>query len=568
MAPSPFPTPITRQTLKKYIKGNYAEGDDEKYSGALEQLQQLRNDVERVKNDTESGFDTLRSYIGQLHHMSTRFPISESNASIKLGFSWHDAFKPSKKIARYNINYEIMSVVFNLGALFSQKGLHTDRSTPEGLKEACQLFTQAAGVFVHVRDELTQRLPGPFTSDCTPEGLSMIINLMLAQAQSCFYERALQNKMKLQLVAKLAAQAAHFFNAALECTKSPSLEPILNKAWAAHIEFQHHMYNAAALFKWGNYMWAQAEEEAAGYGAAIATLQQAHVITQTAQGVCVTKTLGAGEASAAQALGNSIAARVNECSKDNNSLYYEAIPSAGGVATVGLPAAGVVKPVPMAANPDVPDLFEGLVHAEVNTAMQRYKEAVKVHIESIDTNAKTQSQHARDELQHVGLPASIEAQESNASGLPDSVWGKIESVLQRGGPGALAQMARENATAATQAQEQMKQAGNQLRQEEKDDSECRMQFGAQWDRTPSDALSASLMADFDRFTKLLADAMRSDQVRHILEYKGALREYSSIKEHRKRRKNRGAERGAEWGWNAIRNGGQEREGGKQHLPHD
>ena len=81
-----------------------------------------------------------------------------------------------------------------------------------------------------------------------------------------------------------------------------------------------HRYIAAALFKWGNHMWATAEDEAAGYGAAIATMQKAHTTTQAAQNVCAVQKLGAGESGAATALGNSIAARINECSKDNNSL--------------------------------------------------------------------------------------------------------------------------------------------------------------------------------------------------------------------------------------------------------
>ena len=78
----------------------------------------MRNDVARVTNDNQAGFETLNNYIVQLGHMASRFPISESNSSIKLGFSWHDAFKPSKKIQQYNINYEILGAVFNLGALY------------------------------------------------------------------------------------------------------------------------------------------------------------------------------------------------------------------------------------------------------------------------------------------------------------------------------------------------------------------------------------------------------------------------------------------------------------------
>lgn len=46
-----------------------------------------------------------------------------------------------------DIKYEMVSILYNIGALHSQMGASDDRTTPEGLKMACTHFQCAAWAF-------------------------------------------------------------------------------------------------------------------------------------------------------------------------------------------------------------------------------------------------------------------------------------------------------------------------------------------------------------------------------------------------------------------------------------
>lgn len=63
--------------------------------------------------------------------------------------------------------------------------------------------------------ELLERHPQPGVFDFSPDFITLCINLMLAQAQECFYEKAVKDNMKPTLISKLAAQVADFYELTL-----------------------------------------------------------------------------------------------------------------------------------------------------------------------------------------------------------------------------------------------------------------------------------------------------------------------------------------------------------------
>ncbi|CAN0517196.1 unnamed protein product, partial [Ectocarpus sp. 8 AP-2014] len=87
---------------------------------------------------------------------------------------------------------------------------HVERQ--QGLKAAGHRFQVSAGIFQHVRDKVVGGLVGTLTQDLIPDGLSAASTLMLAQAQACFYEKAVKDrartKLKPGIIAKLSAKAA------------------------------------------------------------------------------------------------------------------------------------------------------------------------------------------------------------------------------------------------------------------------------------------------------------------------------------------------------------------------
>jgi hypothetical protein len=77
-------------------------------------------------------------------------------------------------------------------------------------------------------------------------------NLMLAQAQVCFYEKALKERkngsMKPAIVAKLAQQAGVFYGYAIEPLRDVAMQAIIDNSWIYHMEFQRDSFRSVAEY--------------------------------------------------------------------------------------------------------------------------------------------------------------------------------------------------------------------------------------------------------------------------------------------------------------------------------
>ena len=81
--------------------------------------------------------------------------------------------------------------MYNVAATMSQLGAVQTLTNAEGLKTSSDYFQRCAGVLQHIRDALSVRISQrskceDFSESC----LTALINLMLAQAQECFWERS------------------------------------------------------------------------------------------------------------------------------------------------------------------------------------------------------------------------------------------------------------------------------------------------------------------------------------------------------------------------------------------
>ena len=152
-------------------------------------------------------------------------------------------------------------------------GAQSDRSTDEGIKTANKFFQQSAGIFDHIHQlmssprgkALFSSTQGTFIlnqycgqiSDLvlisgvicvnlpclSMESLNFVKQLLLSQAQLCFYEKAVRDKktngtMKSSVIAKLAAQSSTLFRNAVAACKVGSMASILDPTWSYHVEYQ------------------------------------------------------------------------------------------------------------------------------------------------------------------------------------------------------------------------------------------------------------------------------------------------------------------------------------------
>lgn len=121
-----------------------------------------------------------------------------------------------------------------------------NRSTSEGLKAACNYFCQAAGVISHLKSDIIPELRTVPPEDMDTMTLESLQQLLLAQAQECFWSKAVKDGLKDGLIAKLAAKVSDFYDQAAEFgTKSDTV----STDWIHHMTAKHHHFAGAAQYR-------------------------------------------------------------------------------------------------------------------------------------------------------------------------------------------------------------------------------------------------------------------------------------------------------------------------------
>ncbi|KAK2495817.1 hypothetical protein MC885_004751 [Smutsia gigantea] len=164
---------------QELILGHFGE-DSTSYEAEIRELEDLRQAM-RTPSRSEAGLELLMAYYNQLCFLDARFVAPAGN--LGLLFHWYDSLTgvPAEQRA---LAFEKGSVLFNIGALHTQIGACQDRSCPEGTSRAVEAFQKAAGAFSLLRENFSH---AP-SLDMKPASLSMLEQLMTAQAQECVFE--------------------------------------------------------------------------------------------------------------------------------------------------------------------------------------------------------------------------------------------------------------------------------------------------------------------------------------------------------------------------------------------
>ena len=264
-------------------------------------------------------------------------------------------------------------MLWNLAALYSQLALSVNRSTSDGLKSACNYFCQAAGVLSHIRTEVIPDMRSLPPDDMDTMTLESLQQLMLAQAQECFWSKAVKDGLKDGLIAKLAAKVSDFYDQAAEFgTKSDTV----STEWIHHMTAKHHHFAAAAQYR------ASREcLEKQKYGEEVARLRDSLT--------CVNEALKESRWINKVVLGdlNGLRSRVSEdlkrAEKDNDVIYLMTVPpkselralDRAGMATARVPQE-VSEPASTLGENGVfgQPLFAKLVPYAVHIAVSIYEE--------------------------------------------------------------------------------------------------------------------------------------------------------------------------------------------------
>lgn len=164
-------------------------------------------------------------------------------------FTWYPAlgYHTEHPLVQNNLKYELMNILFNLAALYSQLAVASNRGTTEGLKTAASWFSQAAGVLTHMKNEVLPELRMANPPDDMDEAtLESLTQLLLAQSQEYFWLKAVMDGYKDASIAKLAAHVSDLYNLAGEAAIRSSA---VSSAWIHHMSAKHHHFAAAAQYR-------------------------------------------------------------------------------------------------------------------------------------------------------------------------------------------------------------------------------------------------------------------------------------------------------------------------------
>ncbi|XP_014652739.1 PREDICTED: rhophilin-1 [Ceratotherium simum simum] len=238
--------------LKELISGHFGE-DGTSYEAEIRELEDLRQAM-RTPSRSKAGLELLMAYYNQLCLLDARFAAPAG--SLGLLFHWYDSLTglPAQQRA---LAFEKGSVLFNIGALHTQIGARQDRSCPEGARRAAEAFQRAAGAFSLLRENFS-RAP---SLDMSPASLSMLEQLMAAQAQECVFEglslpapMAPHDCLAQLRLAQEAAQVAAEYGLAHRTMTQPPVRDYVPFPWTTlvHVKAEHfralaHYHAAMAL---------------------------------------------------------------------------------------------------------------------------------------------------------------------------------------------------------------------------------------------------------------------------------------------------------------------------------
>jgi len=504
--------------LRTYVQNNYLPEELDKHASSIQRLSTTRERVGNFTSPQEVTTESLESYLRMLGQVEPRFPLGEGG--LKMSFTWNDALKPSKDLSMSQIAFERGCVLYNLAAVLSMQGMVQDRSDATGLKKACGFFQRAAGLFKHVQSMMGTEIMGPTTSDMSLEGLSMAENLMLAQAQACFYEKAIGDNHKAAILSKLASKAYEWYKAAYDQTQQPTLSATLDPAWPAHLQFQCECFSASAQYQYSKVIHQQAEETTVGYGEEIARLQAASHACEVALYVAKKNKLPEQMLQTVVNLQGVITTRLNEAVTDNNKIYMQIIPSSEGLSMP--PATALAKPtvpdddiikISTVSNSGEDAIFQGLLPVAMQEAEILYQSKLSLIVETNGKKVQDSSEQVKLRLAEAGLPAAVEAGDGTSNGVPDAVWCRISNNVQgRGGVDGLQRGMQANESLAVQIEQGLSSIRDILDKEESEDTRARGQWGTSWATTRSGELSLHMRGDITRYSTLLQEARASDSV--------------------------------------------------------
>ncbi|KAK9359444.1 BRO1-like domain-containing protein [Lipomyces starkeyi] len=491
--------------ISAYIEQSYDQHPG-MFKNDIAELERLRNNVVNPEIRASSATNLTRYFI-QLTFLSSKFP-----ADIKVNFVWYGTlgYATSASVSHNDLQFERANILYNLGAVHSQLGFEENRSTGDGLKRACQAFQLAAGCFAYLKQNVNPEMHMNAPDDMSAATLDVLMHLMLAQAQECFWQKAVLDNIKNSLVARLAHQVSDYYGQALN---SAMRTAAIKSEWIHHFTCKKYHFEAAAQYR------AASDCLSSGkYGEELARLQAAQ--DACAQALADAKYVAKAVADDLKGLQAKLKSDYARAEKDNDMIYLAPVPATSALPAIkaastveALVPREVEKPMDALQEKYGPPLFAKLVPFAAHQAASIYVDRRDTLVHKLITakmDALTSQLH--DFLTRLGLPGSLQALERPV-GLPPSLAAHVEEIRASGGYGAL-QAAIEDVRNLSAVDSAIYSAvADVLHSERNEDDELRARHGTNnWRRAPSVEAGGELYKQLDKFGGIIKAAAESDEV--------------------------------------------------------
>jgi programmed cell death 6-interacting protein len=177
------------------------------------------------------------------------------------------------------------------------------------------------------------------TLDMSTYALQTLINLMLAQAQECVWQKAVMDQLRDGTIARLSLQISDYYDTAFELASNSTIQSVFSKHWLVHMQVKALHFKAAAQFRKSCECISQDK-----YGQEVSRLQVASDAVRRALEIGASGYTSSAVLKDLKSLQQIIATNLARAEKDNDIIYLASVPPSSALPAIA--KISMVKPAP------------------------------------------------------------------------------------------------------------------------------------------------------------------------------------------------------------------------------
>ncbi|CAD7941869.1 unnamed protein product [Amoebophrya sp. A25] len=532
-----------RDAVEAYSVKHFGDAAKAQVHELATDLQKRRERVRDIRTSDahlESSRTGLSQYVALVQLVERRFPIAQPGTKgLNVDLVWFDTFRPKVKTARATFACEKAACIYNMAALEGSAAVSTNRSTEEGSRMATQLFCRAAGIFSYLRDFMADEIQVEATADLSQPALNMWACTMIAQANTCVYEKGVKEKKLRSLLARLAMRVAMDYQLCL--TSARKLSGAIGPEFAEIFAAQERTFLAAATFQKAMSEREASESTMKGWGETLARFRCAlGLVEETAQRHAKYADIAS--------LRQTVQVEFQKVKHDCDNIYFPRdepsvtqlspivpidvskptivrLEDLIGSHSTSPPGSGVEQPgsgsgdQPPSASALVAakyrSVLNGLLPREVSSALQDYSMRQESVLFALDDDVKQLRAEVEGRLAEKSLPIAVmeTGNDVDDRSMPEELWNKVLDVNSKGGVDAVTNSMEALGQYDNICDALLEESLQKLDEERAEDAECFNKYGPEkWKRESSNKLQEGFRQNLQSYQQKLAEARSANEL--------------------------------------------------------